>query len=396
MREHMTPGETDRCGSEPARIDGRQADRYLRRPPMRPTFSRRAAGLVLTALAAALVPATAAAAPSRVALLGPSDAPIVPRLRRNVASMKLDTLEATVAVCTRDVVTRLVTELGVDTAVCTDGDQIGVWLREGDRLVLKEAVVVQSADERAHELAAARAVMALQGLPAKDATGAGESAPPTSFTIVANGPNAIVAGPEPTAAPSESLPVKDAPAAAAPKPPTPRYAPRLVLGAGPAIAASRDGNSFAISAEAEIGLGRYVALVPWLQFVPANRRAEAPLGTASFRPTIFGLGFGVPILRPSSVVVPRVGAGYGVLWMHVSPESATAPGRMGKPEDLLAPIAYATAAISVKVAESFRIAGEAMAGVSSHDMIVRIGDQPAAHWGVPLASLALRGEWVMQ
>lgn len=360
---------------------------------MRPTFARRAVALTLTALAT-LVPAAAVAAPSRVALLGPSDAPIVPRLRRNVASMKLDMLEATVAVCTRDVVTRLVTELGVDTAVCTDGDQIGVWLREGERLVLKEAVVVQSADDRAHELAAARAVMALSALPAKDA--AGESAPPSSFTIVANGPNATVTGPEPTAAPNESLPAKDSPAAVAPKAPSAPFAPRLVLGAGPAIAASRDGNSFAISAEAEIGLGRYVALVPWLQFVPANRLVEAPLGSASFRPTIFGLGFAIPLLRPSSLVVPRIGGGYGILWMHVAPESAVAPARMSKPEDLLAPIAYATAALSVRLADSFRIAGEAMAGVSSHDMVVRIGDQPAAHWGVPLASLALRGEWVMQ
>ncbi|MBX3207478.1 MAG: hypothetical protein KF764_20690 [Labilithrix sp.] len=359
-------------------------------------FARRALGLGLTLATTALVVTPAAAAPSRIALLGPSDAAILPRLQRNVASMKLEASTATVSVCSRDVVTRLVTELGVDTAICTDGDQIGVWVRDGERLVLKEAVVVQSSDDRAQELAAARAVMALQTAPAKDAAvGAGEGAPPSSFTIVANGPSATVTGPTTTAAPDESAPVKDAPRAVAPPTPTERVTPRLVLGAGPAIAASRHGNSFAISAEAEIGVSRYVAVIPWIQVVPANRLAEAPLGTASFRPTIFGLGFGIPILRPSSLVVPRVGGGYGILWMHVAPETASAPATMSKPEDLLAPIMYTTAAVSVKVADRFRVAGEGMLGLSSHDMVVRIGNQPAAHWGVPLASLALRGEWVM-
>jgi hypothetical protein len=145
----------------------------------------------------------------------------------------------------------------------------------------------------------------------------------------------------------------------------------------------------------EIGVSRYVALVPWILTTPANRTAEASLGTASFRPTIFGLGFAIPLLPTSSFIVPRIGTGYGVLWMHVSPESASPSANMRKPEDLLAPIMYATAAGSVKVAESWRLVAEGMFGVSSHDMVVRIGNQEAAHWGVPLASATVRGEWVM-
>ena len=356
--------------------------------------TRLAAALAL-AVTTTMAAGSAHAAPSRVAVLGPSDAPIVPRLQRNVSSMKLDAVDATVTVCTRDVVTRMASELRVDTVLCTDGDQISVWMQEGERLVLKEAVVVQSSDDRAQELAAARAAMALQGLPAKDA--APDATPPSSFTIVANGPSAaVVTESDATAAPAGPAQTKDQPArppAAASKE---RITPPLVLGAGPAIAASRHGNSLAISAEAEIGVSRYVAVIPWIQFIPANRTAEAQVGTASFRPTIFGLGFGIPLLPPSSFVVPRLGGGYGILWMHVSPESATGGATMRKPEDLIAPLAYASAAMSIKVAQSFRIAAEGMAGVSSHDMVVRIGGQPAAHWGVPLASLALRGEWVVQ
>ncbi len=358
-------------------------------------------GLALSiSLAATLGSSTAHAAPSRIAVLGPSDAPIVPRLQRNMESLKLDVLNATVSVCTRDVVTRLIGELRVDTAVCTDGDQISVWVIEGERLVLKEAVVVQSADERAQELAAARAAMALQALPPKNAPAAkdarADGAPERGgYTIIANGPTATVV-PTNDARPAEAPPEKDRPAQA----PTPsrkeRITPPFVLGAGPALAASRHGNSFAISAEAEIGVSRYVALIPWIQFVPANRTAEAPAGTASFRPTIFGLGFGIPLLRPSSFVVPRLGAGYGILWMHVSPESVVGTATARPPEDLLAPIMYVSAATSFKVTPSFRIAAEGMAGTSSHHMVVRIGGERAAQWGVPLASLALRGEWVVQ
>jgi hypothetical protein len=306
--------------------------------------------------------------------------------------MKLEAVSGTATVCTRDVVTRLVTDLRVDTAICTDGDQIGVWSLDGERLVLREAVVVQSPDDRAQELAAARAVMAVQSIPAKDAKAEASGG---SFTIVANSPNAaIVTSADPSAPPSTSE-TKDAAATPRKTVAAERITPHLVLGLGPTIAASRAGNSFAISAEAEIGISRYVAIVPWIQIIPENRTAEAPAGTASFRPTLFGLGFGIPILAPSSMVVPRIGGGYGILWMHVSPETASGSGTMRKPEDLLAPFMYATAAVSVKVASSFRIAGEGMLGVSSHDMVVRIGGAEAAHWGVPLASLGLRGEWVL-
>ncbi len=361
------------------------------------TFDSRARKLApafALAFAATIATSTAHAAPSRVAVLGPSEAPILPRLQRNVSSMKLDAVNATVTVCTRDVVTRLVGELRVDTALCTDGDQISVWVMEGDRLVLKEAVVVQSSDERAQELAAARAAMALQALPAKDAKP--ESLPTSGFTIVAHGETATIVPANDAPAALASMPAKDQPAPAPAPSSKERITPRFVLGAGPAIAASRHGNSFAISAEAEIGVSRYVAVIPWVQFVPANRTAEAALGTATFRPTIFGLGFGIPILRPSSLVVPRLGGGYGILWMHVSPESALGNATMRAPEDLLSPLVYATAAVSVKVTPTFRVAAEGMAGTSTHDMVVRIGNESAAHWGVPLASLALRGEWVVQ
>ncbi len=345
------------------------------------------------ALAALLAATTAEAAP-RIAVLGPSGAPVVPRLERNVAALKLELRQATVTLCTRDVVSRLVEDLAADGALCTDGEQVTVWKKEGGRLALKESVVVHADDDRGQELAAARAVMALGPQPADEQPTAKSA--PGSFTIVASGAEASLGSSTPAATGESTSPVKDTPSPVPTPPPAERNAPRVILAIGPGVAASRDGSSFAVTAAAELGVSRYVALVPWIQFVPANRTVERPLGSASFRPTIFGFGFNVPILPHSSIVVPRLGCGYGILWMHVAPDSATSPATARAPEDLLAPIMYATGALSVRVAQNLRVAGEGMFGVSSHDMVVRIAHDDAAHWGVPIASLTLRGEWVFQ
>lgn len=325
-----------------------------------------------------------AAAPARVGILGPAESPMVLRLERNVTAMKMDAENAIITVCSRDVVSRLADVLRADSVLCTDGDQIGVWIREGHGIVLKSAIVTPDSDERANELAAARATMAL--------TEATPGAPTVS--VGGDGPSDGVSFTSTPRAQPEVAPTKDAPATTIPKAPK-RVAPRLVLGAGPAIAASRGGNALALSVEAEIGVANRLAIVPWMQFIPANRTVDAPSGSASFRPTLFGVSALVPLLDPSSVVVPRLGAGYAILWMHVSPESAASGSQMRAPEDLLAPVLYATGALSFATSKLFRLAVEGMAGVSSHDMVVRIGGQSAAHWGVPVASLALRGEWVI-
>jgi hypothetical protein len=339
-----------------------------------------------------LVSTSAEAAPGRVAILGPDEAPIVARLQRNVASMHMEAVTATVNVCTRDVVTRLLTELRVESALCADGDAVAIWIKDGGdgRVVLKDVIVSQGSDDRTQEVTAARAAMALRQLPAKDAGGAAQK-DPGALTIVANGPGATIAATDPNAVPGADTPARPL----KPPPPEERITPRLVLGIGPGTATSRDGTSFAISAEAEIGVSRYVAVVPWVTFIPVNRTAERPEGTATFRPTLFGIGFGIPILKPSSFVVPRIGGGYGILWMHVSPETAVAPAQTKKPEDLLAPIIYTTAALSFAVTPSFRVVGEGLIGVSSHDMVVRIAQQSAARWGVPMANLSARAEWVL-
>lgn len=334
---------------------------------------------------------------SRVAVLAPKDSGISARLERNISSMSLTPATATVTVCSRQAVARLIDELDAGSALCADGDTIGVWVRDGDHLILKDMVVMQSADDRGQEVSAARGAMILRAALSKKDTG-GSAAGSGSVTIIANGPNAGVSsgGLQPTWGASPVVVGRDSPSPTPPAPKPPRVAPRLVVGLGPGAIASRDGTSFALSAEAQIGFSRNIALVPWLNIVPANRDVNRPEGSAEYRPTIFGLGFSMPFLPSSSFIVPRLGGGYGVVWMHVSPTSAQAPAVQRKPEDLLAPMMYISAQVSLALAKSFRVTAEGMGGVTSHDMVIRIADKEASHWGVPLGALSLRGEWVIE
>ena len=348
---------------------------------------RRAALGALLAAGVLLAATPVTAAPARVAVFTKDGASIGKRLERNLRSMHFETgLTASITLCSRDVVTRLMDEMKVDGALCADGDAIGVWTRQDERIVLKEMVVVQGAEERTEEVDAAKAALALRGT--EKSTGSGRG-----YTIMVGAGRAPPAPVGPVA--PDAPPAKDKPPPQ-PAPPLNRNAPRAVFGIGPQLIASKDGSSVAINGEIEIGVSRYVAIVPWVSYVPSSRTAERPEGSASFRPTLFGFGFNVPLLPATSVFVPRLGCGYAMLWMHVTPETARAPAVLrSESEDLLAPVFYVNAAASVGIASGFRIAGEGIFGTSSHDLVVRINRSAAAHWGVPLAGLALRGEWVL-
>jgi hypothetical protein len=329
---------------------------------------------------------SAHAAPKRVAVLSKDGASIGKRLERNLHSMHFDAvLTASITLCSRDVVTRLMDEMKVESALCADGDAIGVWTRQNDQLVLKDVIVIQGTEERTEEVDAARAALALRGTDKSSSSARG-------YTIVVSPGTAAPGG-----SPLETVaaPAKDKPPLAS-APPTQRNAPRAVFGLGPQLLASKDGSSFGINGEIEIGVSRYVALVPWISYVPSSRTAERPEGTASFRPTLFGFGFNVPLLPNTSAFVPRLGCGYAILWMHVTPETARPPAvTRGDSEDLLAPVMYVNAAASIAIASGFRVVGEGLFGTSSHEMVVRINGSAAARWGVPIAGLALRGEWVL-
>lgn len=329
----------------------------------------------------------------RVAVLGPDQNPLVPRLQRNFASKPALLATATVKTCSRDVVARMVYELEADTAICTDGDIVTVWRKgDGDTLTVVDALPIVARDDRAIELLAARVTLtARTGRPSESGT---------SMTIAGDGATTITPTPStpPSSWPTELQPTtRDTGPVVPPPPPPPRVAPRLALGVGPAVMASAAGGALGLSINGDIAVSRSVAMAPWVQTAVVRRDASGAEGSALYRPTLLGLGLTLPLAPNTSRFVPRLGVGYAILWLHVTPEQAVAPAQLkGDSIDLFGAVMYANAALSVKVTRRFRVAAEGMFGVSSHDLVVRIGDKEAAHWGVPLASLALRGEVVFE
>lgn len=331
------------------------------------------------------VTAASAKPPGKIAILGPERSAIAPRLQRNFADTSTKLSSAIVSSCTRLSVAKQLYDLDADTAICTDGDVVSVWKMEDDYVHLVDAIPILHGDDRSIEVIAARATIS-----ARDGAAPVDG---SSTTIVAND-----AGRRDTAvvmASATEAPGADKPLPNASLPPE-RLAPRALFAMGPMLLASKPGGAFAMSVSAELGVSRVVTFIPWFATMPVAQSVSTANGSAYYRPTLFGLGFGVPLRSHKQTLVPRLGAGYALIWMRVWPDQAKATGTtLGQSEDLWAPAMYMTAALSVGVTERFRIAGEGLLGTSTHNLIVRIARDNTASWGAPIASLGLRAELVL-
>lgn len=308
---------------------------------------------------------------AKIALLGPEGSPVIARIERNLASE--DTVSSVAIGCGRAAIEGAMQALESDAVICTDGDVATVWRSDPNGLRLIEAVPIGGADDRSLEIVAARVTLAVNGA---------TTAPETdgTMTIVANL-------------------VPPAPRAEPPPPPSARVAPPFVFSAGPTLFGSSDGTSVGFQLQAEIGVGRLVAVTPWVGIVPAPRHidsAGSAVGTAEYRPTLFGTGINIPLLGPGHVVVPRLGAGYAMLWVHTWPDRIGPAGVANKSEDLIAPVFYVTAATSVRLTDSARIVLEGMLGAASNEVDIRLAGSVAAAWGDPLASVGIRGEYLLR
>lgn len=335
--------------------------------------------------------AALAATQGRVAILGPERSAIVPRLQRNFADSPSHLVSAVVSSCTRVTVAKQLYDLDADTAICTDGDVVSVWKMENDYVQLIDAVPIVHGDDRSIEVVAARITIAARtGKTSNDSS---------STTIVVNNDEHTDTAQILREATSDTTSTLTPPAVDKPVPiaslPAEKIAPRVVAGLGPMLLASKSGGSFAMSVEAEFGVSRVITFIPWLATIPVPRDVSTPNGSASYRPTIFGAGFGVPLRSWKKTFVPRLGAGYALIWMHTWPEQAKNGTTTGSSEDLWAPAMYATAALSVGITENVRLAAEGMFGTATNNMIVRIAHEHTDSFGVPLASIGARAELVL-
>ena len=89
--------------------------------------------------------ASASAAPAhRVLVAGPDDDAIAARVQKELTALGFETLRVgALEGCARSAVVRAAQEESAIAAACSDGDQVGVWVTDGDTLRLKDVVVVR-------------------------------------------------------------------------------------------------------------------------------------------------------------------------------------------------------------------------------------------------------------
>lgn len=344
-------------------------------------------GLVVLGFAGALLATTEArAANRRVVVGGREHDAITARVEKELVAMGFEVVRLDAAEgCSRSAVAQRIQDAAAHAATCTDGDAIGVWVVEPSGMRLRDVVVARALDEQERDMAAVRAAeIARASLELVDAEP--EPAPPPKPAAPA-----VIASPR----------AVDRPVAAPPKEKLSRV-PAFVAGAGLSTVMGIDASVAAFSAEAEIGIGRWLAIAPRLDLPIEWHDVQA--GSLRVKPGFTGVGAVLPLMHSSAIVVPRLGAGLGVAWIDAESTqtfaSQIAPDGSGRfvpvtrsgSDGTWSPAAYLSAALSFRIAGPLRMTVDGAFGTTMNRLVVRTQDVDRAYWGAPFGALALRAE----
>jgi hypothetical protein len=270
-------------------------------------------------------------------------------------------------------------------------------LSEPSGIRLRDVVVVRGEDDHARELAAVRAAEILRAsLELRD---------PAASPAAPSPPPWRAADPDAKTADTDTDPnAREAPPHA-PEKPSPRTTSRVVFGAGLSSLMSTDATVQTLSGDIELGVSRSVSLALRAE-IPVNHDSIASgVAGATVTPGLVGLGVVVPLTAPSSLVIPRLGGGFGVAWVEATgttgpgAETPVAPGQAPmvsssgqKTDNAASAIAYADAAVSLRIVGPLRIAADGIFGASASRIVVRGGGEQLAYWGRPFGALGVRAE----
>lgn len=351
-----------------------------------------AAGAV--ALSAAM---PARAATGRVLVAGPPDDPLAWRVIQELVAMGFDAVRSDGADgCTRAAVaTRAEVEHAVG-AVCSDGTNVVVYSAEKTGLRIRDVVVAQGANGK--DTAAVRSAEILRAsLELRESEPAPEPAPPPP--------------PAPPTRDESAPPWKPAAAEkAAPPVASPRRTPLFALGAGLGSLMGVDASVATFSGRIDLGVSKTLTLALHAEIPIESAKVNTSDGDAAVSPGFVGAGVSLPILPPSKVVVPRIGAGLGVAWLKGSPISGaptpqplppgfgeqTSPSSIVNKTDTVASVAlYADAGLTIRIAGPVRFGVDGLFGSTGSRMVVRSSTGNIAFWGQPFGGLAVRAELVI-
>lgn len=342
--------------------------------------------------------ADAVAAPTRkVIVAGKQGDALTDRVQKELGAMGFEVVRVEAGEgCSRSAVSSHVRDAAANAATCTDGDAIGVWIIEPAGLRLRDVIVARTPDDAQRDMAAVRAAETArasmeavdQEAEAKALSGAKPTPPPPSATPAPTVANAPANADRPVGAPAK----KDI-----------RKTPVFVGGVGLSTLMGVDASVAAFSAEAEIGITRWLAIAPRLE-LPIEDRNLNGTPNVKVRPGFTGIAAVIPVLHPGAFVIPRFGAGLGGAWLNAEAQPAsftrfeqdgsfnTFPTSTAGTDNTWSLAAYATAGLSMRLFGPIRMAVDGVFGSTFARLVVRTQGTDRAYWGAPFGTLALRIE----
>jgi hypothetical protein len=164
-----------------------------------------------------------------------------------------------------------------------------------------------------------------------------------------------------------------------------------------------DATVGAFSADVELGILRNVNLALRAELPIDSHRVAGSFATSQLYPGTVGLGLVVPLTAPRSFIIPRLGGGFGVVWVHAtgtneftvqSPGSSTTTTEPTSGNGITA-AGYVTAALSMRVYGPLRISSDGLLGATAARLVVRGGGETLAYWGRPYGALGIHAEIVL-
>jgi hypothetical protein len=340
-------------------------------------------------------PSVARAAPARAVVAGPEDDAIAARLEKELRAMGFEVSRVDGADgCTHASIVARMDEAGASAAVCSDGGAVGVLTHDAKGARLRDVVVVRGSDAHDRDDAAVRAAEILR---------ASVELPDERFLPPPSPPPAVTTEPA-----REAVDLRPAPPA--PKEPT-TFTPTFIGASGVGALIGAGARVVAIGAKIDVPAHRYAALAVRFDWPVSDEQVSVALPTETrddkvrLKPGVAGLGVDVPLARPKAAVIPRVGAGFGIAWLHVEgvpgvsrfagtkapqpPNVATLPSSS---ETAVSPAMYLDGAASVLVAGPVRLAFDGMVGATASRLVARANGAHVAYWGQPFGALSARAE----
>jgi hypothetical protein len=360
-------------------------------------------GLVAALTTASLVAFTTAAAaapPRRVVVAGPDEDAVAKRMEKELAALGFETVRVgALGGCTRSAVVVAVEDSSAIAATCSDGDQVGIWIADGGTLRLRDVVVVREDGESGRETTAVRAAevtratIAMHDAEAESRPSQPPPAPPPK-PVVQPQPEGWETFDRGTLAPKPSVrQVRSS-----------RRAPLFLAGAGISTLIGVDANVASFSGQVEVGLGRYVTAAARIE-LPIERSTVSRPSNINVAPAFAGAGIGVPLVASDSFIIPRLGAGAGVVWLRATrlpPEtfldsaSGIAIPADGISDTTASFAMYSNAGLSMRIYRPLRLTVDGILGTTTSRLVVRDQGVHAAYWGTPFGALALRAELMFQ